>query len=98
MHGIHGSQKRASDPLGLALLVVVNHHVDAGNQTSARVASALNHRATSPAPCGVDFRIFKGYKSETLPQWNVRSAHRPEVLNKAFSLNKTAISFLPHKR
>ena len=43
MHGIHGSQKRASDPLGLALLVVVNHHVDAGNQTSARVASALNH-------------------------------------------------------
>ena len=33
MPGICGSQRRASDPLGLELQMIVSHHVDTENQT-----------------------------------------------------------------
>lgn len=33
MHGVHGGQKGASEPLELELQMVASHHVDAGNWT-----------------------------------------------------------------
>lgn len=45
-------QKEESDPLKLALEVVIKHHISAGSQTgsSERASIALNHHASSPAP------------------------------------------------
>lgn len=51
MPGAYGNQKRASDPLGLELQVVVSHRMRARNRLKVlcRAANALNHRAISPA-------------------------------------------------
>lgn len=45
MPGAYGNQKRASDPLGLELQVVVSHRVRVWNRLKVlcRAANALNH-------------------------------------------------------
>lgn len=41
--GASRDQKRGLDPLELELQAVVNHHMDAGNQSQALYKSSLNH-------------------------------------------------------
>lgn len=58
MPGAHRDQKRALEPLELALQMVISCHVGSGNRPgfSGKAADALNHSSTSSAP------KFKGVK------------------------------------
>lgn len=59
--GAYGGQKMMSDPLELALQIVVSHNVAAGDlnlDPSVRVPSALNHRAISTTQhCGFEMSL-----------------------------------------